>query len=50
VSSSGGCRLIGVPASTHDFGDYGGVGVHWPLLDGGRPPVGLAQLVDAVEA
>ena len=24
--------LIGVSASLHDFGDYGGVGVHRPLL------------------
>jgi putative glutamine amidotransferase len=32
----------------HDFGDYGGVGVHRPLLDAGGLPVALPQLVDAV--
>ncbi|MGO9906257.1 MAG: hypothetical protein ACLP4R_12560 [Solirubrobacteraceae bacterium] len=48
--SSGGRRLIGVSASMHDLGDYGGVGVHWPVLDGGWLPVELPQLVDAVEA
>jgi gamma-glutamyl-gamma-aminobutyrate hydrolase PuuD len=40
--------LIGVSASLHDFGDYGGVGVHRPLLDAGGLPVALPQLVDAV--
>jgi putative glutamine amidotransferase len=40
--------LIGVSASVHDFGDYGGVGVHRPLLDAGGLPVALPQLVDAV--
>jgi putative glutamine amidotransferase len=40
--------LIGVSASLHDFGDYGGVGVHRPLLDAGALPVALPQLVDAV--
>jgi putative glutamine amidotransferase len=32
----------------HDFGDYGGVGVHRPLLDAGGLPVALPQLIDAV--
>ncbi len=40
--------LIGVSASLHDFGDYGGVGVHRPLLDAGGLPMALPQLVDAV--
>ncbi len=40
--------LIGVSASVHDFGDYGGVGVHRPLLDAGGLPLALPQLVDAV--
>jgi putative glutamine amidotransferase len=41
--------LIGVSASVHDFGDYGGVGVHRPVFDAGGLPVALPQLVDAVE-
>jgi len=40
--------LIGVSASVHDFGDYGGVGVHRPLLAAGGVPVALPQIVDAV--
>jgi putative glutamine amidotransferase len=40
--------LIGVSASVHDFGDYGGVGVHRPLLAAGGLPVALPQLVEAV--
>jgi gamma-glutamyl-gamma-aminobutyrate hydrolase PuuD len=40
--------LIGVSASVHDFGDYGGVGVYRPLLDAGALPMALPQLVDAV--
>ena len=40
--------LIGVSASVHDFGDYGGVGVHRPLFSAGGVPVALPQLVDAV--
>ena len=40
--------LIGVSASVHDFGDYGGVGVHRPLLDAGALPMALPQLVDAI--
>jgi gamma-glutamyl-gamma-aminobutyrate hydrolase PuuD len=42
--------LIGVSASAHDFGDYGPVGVHRPLLDAGALPMALAQLVDGVDA
>ena len=41
--------LIGVSASVHDFGDYGAVGVHRPLLDAGGLPMALPQLLDAVE-
>jgi gamma-glutamyl-gamma-aminobutyrate hydrolase PuuD len=40
--------LIGVSASLHDFGDYGGVGVHRPILDAGGLPMALPQLVDAI--
>jgi putative glutamine amidotransferase len=40
--------LIGVSASLHDFGDYGGVGVHRPVLAAGGIPVTLPQLRDAV--
>jgi putative glutamine amidotransferase len=40
--------LIGVSASVHDFGDYGGVGVHRPLLAAGGVPVALPQLTDAI--
>lgn len=40
--------LIGVSASVHDFGDYGGVGVHRPVFAAGGLPVALAQLPDAV--
>jgi putative glutamine amidotransferase len=40
--------LIGVSASLHDFGDYGGVGVHRPLLAAGALPLTLPQLPDAV--
>jgi putative glutamine amidotransferase len=46
---SRGRPLIGVSASVHDFGDYGGVGVHRPILAAGGLPVALPQLVDAVE-
>ncbi|HZE03717.1 MAG TPA: gamma-glutamyl-gamma-aminobutyrate hydrolase family protein, partial [Solirubrobacteraceae bacterium] len=45
---SRGRPLIGVSASVHDFGDYGGVGVHRPVLDAGGLPVALPQLVDAI--
>jgi putative glutamine amidotransferase len=41
--------LIGVSASLHDFGDYGGVGVHRPLLAAGGLPLALPQLVDAID-
>jgi putative glutamine amidotransferase len=40
--------LIGVSASLHDFGDYGGVGVHRPLLAAGGLPVTLPQLAEAI--
>jgi putative glutamine amidotransferase len=40
--------VIGVSASVHDFGDYGGVGVHRPLLDAGAVPMALPQLIDAI--
>jgi putative glutamine amidotransferase len=40
--------LIGVSASLHDFGDYGGVGVHRPLLAAGLLPLTLPQLPAAV--
>jgi putative glutamine amidotransferase len=40
--------LIGVSASLHDFGDYGGVGVYRPLLLAGALPMTLPQLPDAI--
>jgi putative glutamine amidotransferase len=40
--------LIGVSASLHDFGDYGGVGVHRPVLAAGGLPLTLPQLPDAI--
>ncbi|HEY2438762.1 MAG TPA: gamma-glutamyl-gamma-aminobutyrate hydrolase family protein, partial [Solirubrobacteraceae bacterium] len=40
--------LIGVSASLHDFGDYGGVGIQRPLLEAGALPVTLPQLPEAV--
>jgi putative glutamine amidotransferase len=46
---SRGRPLIGVSASVHDFGDYGGVGVHRPVLAAGGLPVALPQLVDAID-
>ena len=42
--------LIGISASLHDFGDYGGVGVQRPLLAAGAVPLTLPQLPGAVEA
>jgi putative glutamine amidotransferase len=42
--------LIGISASLHDFGDYGGVGIQRPLLAAGGVPVTLPQLVDAIDA
>jgi putative glutamine amidotransferase len=41
--------LIGVSASLHDFGDYGGVGVHRPVLAAGGLPLALPQLAAAIE-
>jgi putative glutamine amidotransferase len=40
--------LIGVSASLHDFGDYGGVGVQRPLFAAGGLPLTLPQMADAV--
>jgi putative glutamine amidotransferase len=40
--------LIGVSASLHDFGDYGGVGVQRPLFAAGALPLTLPQLPDAI--
>jgi hypothetical protein len=40
--------LIGVSASLHDFGDYGGIGVHRPVLLAGGLPMTLPQLPDAI--
>ena len=40
--------LIGVSASVHDFGDYGGVGVHRPVFAAGGMPVALPQLPAAI--
>ena len=42
--------LIGISASLHDFGDYGGVGVQRPLFAAGGLPVTLPQLPQAVAA
>ena len=42
--------LIGVSASLHDFGDYGGVGVQRPLFTAGALPLTLPQLPQAVPA
>jgi putative glutamine amidotransferase len=42
--------LIGVSASLHDFGDYGGVGVQRPLFAAGGLPLTLPQLPHAVPA
>jgi putative glutamine amidotransferase len=42
--------LIGISASQHDFGDYGGVGVQRPLYDAGGLPLTLAQLPEAIDA
>jgi putative glutamine amidotransferase len=40
--------LIGVSASLHDFGDYGGIGVQRPLLTAGGLPLALPQLAGAI--
>jgi putative glutamine amidotransferase len=51
VDATGNHRpLIGISASLHDFGDYGGVGVQRPLLAAGALPVTLPQLPAAVPA
>ncbi|MGH2874394.1 MAG: gamma-glutamyl-gamma-aminobutyrate hydrolase family protein, partial [Solirubrobacteraceae bacterium] len=42
--------LIGVSASLHDFGDYGGIGVQRPLHAAGGVPLTLPQLPEAVDA
>jgi putative glutamine amidotransferase len=42
--------LIGISASMHDFGDYGGVGVQRPLLAAGGLPLSLPQLTEAIPA
>ncbi len=39
--------LIGVSASLHDFGNYGGVGIQRPLLAAGALPVSSLQLPEA---
>ncbi len=41
--------LIGISASFHDFGDYGGVGVQRPIVAAGGVPVTLAQLPEAID-
>jgi putative glutamine amidotransferase len=41
--------LIGVSQSFHDFGDYGGAGVHRPLLMCGALPLALSQLPEGIE-
>jgi putative glutamine amidotransferase len=41
--------LIGVSASLHDFGDYGGVGMQRPLVAAGAVPVTLAQIPEAID-
>jgi putative glutamine amidotransferase len=41
--------LIGISASLHDFGDYGGVGIQRPLLAAGALPMTLPQLPEAID-
>ena len=41
--------LIGVSASQHDFGDYGGVGMQRPLVAAGAVPVTFAPIPEAIE-
>ena len=48
MSREGGRPLIGVSASLHDFGDYGGIGVQRPLLQAGGVPLTLPQLPEAI--
>ena len=42
--------LIGISASFHDFGDYGGIGVPRPLAMVGAVPVILPRAMDALDA
>ncbi len=42
--------LIGVSASWHDFGDYGGVGIQRPLFAAGALPLTLPQIPESVDA
>ena len=48
MSREGRRPLIGVSASLHDFGDYGGIGVQRPLLQAGGVPLTLPQLPEAI--
>jgi gamma-glutamyl-gamma-aminobutyrate hydrolase PuuD len=41
--------LVGISASFHDFGDYGGVGVPRPLVLAGAVPVLLPRVLDALD-
>lgn len=41
--------MIGISASVHDFGDYGGVGVQRPLHRAGAVPLTLPQLPEAID-
>lgn len=41
--------LIGVSQSFHDFGDYGAIGFHRPLLMCGALPMTLSQLPEGIE-
>jgi putative glutamine amidotransferase len=41
--------LIGVSQSFHDFGDYGGIGFHRPLVMCGALPLILSQVPEAIE-
>jgi putative glutamine amidotransferase len=41
--------VLGVSASGHDFGDYGGVGVQRPLFTAGGLPLMLPQLPEAID-
>ena len=49
MNQGGAAPLIGVSASLHDFGDYGGVGVQRPLHAAGAIALTLAQLPDAID-
>ena len=40
--------LIGISASLHDFGDYGGVGVQRPVFAAGGLPLTLPQLPETI--